>query len=195
MKKAALTLILIIAISPTVLSGAKAVQLNYGQFEGLPYEQPVVVVSSPSQNGLYTVSDVALNVTVQISGSIYHNIERVKWLNYSLDGQTAIPMAFIVPSEITKLPYPVYGNAMLTGLANGTHNLTIYGKTAIDGLAGTFNETVSFTVDTLGVSNTESFPILPFVAAFVVAVVVGACLLLYFRKRRRQNSPFAEESS
>ena len=186
MKRTALALTLIAVTLFTMLSGAKAVQFDYEQFEGLPYERPpIVTVLSPSPNRTYNMPDVPLNVTVQIFGFIYHNMERVKWLNYSLDGQTVIPMTLVVPSEISQLPYPVYGNDMLTGLSDGTHNLTIYGKTAIDGLAGTFNETVPFTVNTSTTTITEPFPTALVMASIVfLVVVIGIGLLVYFKKRK-----------
>ena len=182
MKRTTLALTLIVAILLTTVSGAKSVQFDYGQFEGLPYEPPIVTVLSPSPNGIYNMPNVPVNVTVQIFGFIYHNWETIKWLNYSLDGQTVISMKLIVPSHLS-IGYYVYGNDMLTGLCDGTHNLTIYGKTAIGGSAGTFNETVSFTVDTSTTIIAESFP-----TALVIAVtvtVVAAGLLIYFKKRKR----------
>ena len=47
---------------------------------------------------------------------------------------------------------------MLTGLSDGTHYLTIYGETAISGLTGNFNATVTFEVDTLTPPTSDSFP-------------------------------------
>jgi len=127
--------------------------------------------------------DVPLNVTVQIRGFIYHNIETIRWLNYSLDGQTAIPMELIVPSDLSP-GYYVYGNDVLTGLSDGTHNLTIYGETAVSGLTGNFNATVSFTVDT-SATPTEPFPtLLVTTASGVLVAVIGVFLLIYFKKRR-----------
>jgi hypothetical protein len=183
-KRKTLALTLTLALLSAILSAAKAVQFDYGQFEGLPYERPpTVTVMSPSPNGTYNMQDVPLNVTIQIFG-IYHNMERVKWLNYSLDGQTAIPMTLIVPSKISQLPYPVYGNDVLTSLSDGTHNLTIYGKTAVGGLAGTFNETISFTVDTSIKPIAESYTTTLVVAVTILIVaVVAVSLSVYFKKR------------
>lgn len=185
MKRTALAVTLVFAL--TLISGAKAVQFDYTQFEGLPYDPPIVTLASPSQNTTYSVPDVPLNVTIQIRGFIYHNIERMRWLNYSLDGQTAIPLTLIVPSmyDISKLPYPVYGNDMLTGLSDGSHNLTIFGETFIGGLNGYFNETVSFTVDTSNTSTVAPFPAsLLFVVSVGIAIAIIG-LLVYFRKRKR----------
>lgn len=65
---------------------------------------------------------------------------------------------------------------MLTGLSDGTHSLTIYGKTAIGGLAGTFNETVSFKVDTSTTVITEPFPITLVMVAIASVSVIGIVL-------------------
>jgi hypothetical protein len=175
-KSAALLLVL-------VFLGASGIQASYAQFDGLPYEPPIVTVLASSPNGTVNMPDVPLNVTVQIRGFIYHNIETIRWLNYSLDGQTAIPMELIVPSDLSP-GYYVYGNDVLTGLSDGTHNLTIYGETAVSGLTGNFNATVSFTVDT-SATPTEPFPtLLVTTASGVLVAVIGVFLLIYFKKRR-----------
>lgn len=189
MTKIVLAFTLIFALLFATLSGAKAAQFDYEQFEGLPYyEPPVITISSPAQNRIYTISDVPLNITVQIAGFVYHNMERVVWLNYSLDKKAAIQMTLIVPSsEITQLPYPVYANDMLTGLPDGAHNLTIHGRTAIGGLVGTFNETISFSVDTSNKPNGALF-LTPLIAAVFVGVFTLATVgLLVYHKRKHRN--------
>ena len=184
MKKTTLTQTLILTLLFSMVSVARSVQVACAQFEGLPYDPPIISVLSPSPNGTYSEQNIPLNVTVQIRGFIYHNTETIRWLNYSLDGQTPIPMTLILPSDLTP-PYYVHGNDVLNDLSDGTHNLTIYVETAISGLTGNFNATVSFEVDT---SNTidESFPT-TLVAATVGAsvTIVGLCVLLYFKKHKR----------
>jgi len=180
------TVLALIFISPlffAMLAGVKAVQYDYGQFEGLPYDPPLVTIKSPSSNGIYPVSDVPLNVTVQIRGFIYHNLETLRWLNYSLDGQTAIPVALTEPSEISHLPYPVYGNAMLTNLSDGNHTLTIYGETAVGGLTGNFNETSFFRVDTSTNIVTDASPIF-WVTAPIAIALIGLALVISLKKKR-----------
>jgi parallel beta-helix repeat protein len=85
----------------------------------------------------------------------------INWTGYSLDGKETIT---------------VTGNTTLTGLSSGSHNVTVYAKDLVDTV--TF-ETVWFNV-------AEPFPVVP-VAAVSVAVVavVGAVLLVYFKKRKR----------
>ncbi len=186
MNKLALTIVLIFASVFLICSGTKVGQVVDAQFEGLPYDPPIVTVLSPSQNVTYATPNVALNVTVQINGFIYHNVETIKWLNYSLDGHTAIPMTLIVPSNLSP-GYYVYGNDMLTGLSEGTHNLTIYGETTISGLTGNFNATVSFKVDTT-LSRSDSFPTTIVAAVTLVVVLAVAAGLLVYHKKRRPKS-------
>jgi hypothetical protein len=184
MKRTALMQILILTLLFSTVSVLRLVQVACAQFEGLPYDPPIISVLSPSPNKMYSQRSVPLNVRVEIRGNIYHNAETIRWLNYSLDGQTPISMAYSVPSDLTP-PYYVDANDVLHDLSDGTHNLTIYAETAIGGLTGNFNATVSFEVDT---SNTidESFPTTLVAATAGASVtIVGLCVLLYFKKRKR----------
>jgi len=185
-KKTALALTLIFALLFLVMSETRLVQAGYEEFEGLPYDPPIVTIDFPSTNGIYSEPNVPLNVTVQIRGWIYGNIETIRWLNYSLDGQNTIPMTLIVPSDLTP-PYYVHGNDVLTGLSEGAHNLTIYGETAIGGLTGDFNATVSFRVDTSTAPITEPFPTTLVAAALALVAVVGIGLVIHVKKRHSKT--------
>ena len=195
MKRTILALTFIFALMFSFLAGPKAVEFDYGEFEGLPYTPPVVTLLSPSANESYNVSDVSLNVTVEVRSIILHNLERVRWLNYSLDGETAIPLTLVEPSldDISQLPYFVFGNSMLTDLSDGSHILTIFGKTSISGLNGYFNETVYFNVNTdkstsepsptmSSLPEPASFATILVIASVVAVAVVGVGLLIYFQK-------------
>jgi ABC-type dipeptide/oligopeptide/nickel transport system permease component len=184
MKRAALMQILILSLLFSTVSVPRLVQVACAQFEGLPYDPPIISVLSPSQNGTYSKKSVLLNVRVEIRGNIYHNAETIRWLNYSLDGQTTISMAYFVPSDLTP-PYYVTANDVLHDLTDGAHNLTIYVETAISGLTGNFNTTISFEVNTSKII-VEPFPITLVAAAFIVTVaVVSVGLMIYFKKRKR----------
>jgi hypothetical protein len=183
MKKTSLTKILILMLLFSTVSIAMPVQIVSGQFEGYPYKPPIITVLSPTPNGTCSQQNVPLNVTVQIRGFIFHNIETIRWLNYSLDGQTAIPMTLIVPSDLTP-PYYVHGNDVLHDLFDEKHNLTIYVETAIGGLTGNFNETTSFEVDT-STTIVEPFPTTLVIASVITVAVVGVGLLIYFKKYKQ----------
>jgi hypothetical protein len=184
MKKTALTLTLILPLLFSMVLVVRSIQVDYTQCEGLPYDPPIVTLTSPSQNATYSVPDVPLNVTVQIRGFIYHNIERIRWLNYSLDGQAPVPMTLTVPSHLTP-PYYVHGNEVLACLSDGSHNLTIFGETFVSGLNGYFNETVSFTVDTSNTPTAVPFPASLLFVASVGIAIAAIGLFVYFKKRKR----------
>jgi nitrous oxidase accessory protein len=112
---------------------------------------PKISVLSPVTQ-LYNETSVSLVFAVN---------KPVNWIGFSLDGKQNVT---------------VTGNTTLTGLSNGSHNVTVYAKDLVDAEA---SDTVWFNV-------AEPFPVVP-VAAVSVAVVavVGAGLLIYFKKRKR----------
>ncbi len=119
---------------------------------------PVVSVLSPENNATYASGNVSLAYAVN---------KPYAQANYSLDGlQTAA----------------LSGNTTLMGLANGSHNVTVY---ATDEFGNTgASETVTFTV----AQETEPQPFpttLVIVAVIVVGAIAAAGLLFYFRKRKR----------
>jgi N-acetylneuraminic acid mutarotase len=113
---------------------------------------PVVQVVSPVSQ-TYNESSVSLVFTVN---------KQVNWMGYSLDGQDNVA---------------VTGNATLSGLANGLHNVAVYAKDEF-GNEGA-SETISFTVE-------APFPTTLVAAPVASVAVVGAVLAIYFKKRKRQ---------
>ena len=74
----------------------------------------------------------------------------------------------------------INGNATLTGLTDGVHNLTVYAWDTAGNICS--SETITFTVDA-----PISFPtILVSTVSLVLAIAVGASWLFYHKKRRRQ---------
>jgi N-acetylneuraminic acid mutarotase len=114
---------------------------------------PAVAVVSP-ENMNYTSGNVSLVFTVNKPAS---------WMGYSLDGQETIT---------------VTGNTTITGLTNGSHNVTVYAKDEFEN-TGT-SETILFTV----AKEQEPFPATLVAAAAAIIAATGASLLLYFRKRK-----------
>ena len=115
---------------------------------------PPSVSIASPENKTYDTFDVPLNFTVNESGS---------QITYSLDGQNNVTAA---------------ENTTLTGLSYGEHNITVY-ATDIAGNIGA-SETITFTV----AKEPEPFPT-AIVAVIVASVaVVGAGLLVYFKKRK-----------
>jgi hypothetical protein len=117
---------------------------------------PRINVISP-QNRSYDKSDVKLGLTAN---------EALSKIMFCLDGNQN---------------QTITGNATLTYLTNGTHNVTLY---AAD-LAGNMvaSDTISFNV-----AKSEPFPIaiVAVVSAFVTVVVAAAGLLVYFKKRKNR---------
>ena len=123
---------------------------------------PSISILSP-ENKTYDTADIPLNFTVS---------ESVSWIGYSLNGQASVTIT---------------GNTTLTGLSDGSHNVTVYAKDTA-GNTGT-SETIYFTIKT---QQSEPFPITWIVAAIVIIVVVGTALLVYFRKIKKTTGK-AEE--
>jgi hypothetical protein len=175
--------LILVALLFAVLA-ASAGLTTYAQFEGLPYKAPIITVQSPQPNGAVAAATVPLNVSVQLFGTLYHNIEHVKSLNYSLDGQPSAPLALVVPSKLQP-GYVVEGNACLVDLAEGEHHLTVYGETAIGELSGCFNQTVTFTVNTKAPCPV-SYPFLPVLLASLAALVACVAVLVWRVYRRKR---------
>jgi N-acetylneuraminic acid mutarotase len=107
------------------------------------------------ENKTYTTGNVSLEFTVN---------KPVVWLGYSLDGK----------DNVTNT-----GNTTIAGLSSGLHNVTVYAKDALENTGA--SETVTFTIAKPERSSTT----LVAVASGASAVVIGAVLLVYFRRRKR----------
>lgn len=90
--------------------------------------------------------------------------EPISQILYSLDEQTNATVA---------------GNTTLTNLSNGYHNITVY-ATDLAGNVGS-SKILTFTV-----AKPESFPIMPITAFIATVAIVGAGLMVYFKKHRRR---------
>jgi hypothetical protein len=103
----------------------------------------------------------------------------------SLYNISDVPLNFTISEPFSKTTYSldgqenvtIGGNTTLTGLTNGNHYVAIY-ATDKAGNVGS-SETISFRVDV-------PFPVVPVAAVSAATiVVVGAVLLVYFRRRKR----------
>jgi hypothetical protein len=88
--------------------------------------------------------------------------ETASWLGYCLDRQTNVTIA---------------GNTTLPGLSDGSHSLTVYANNTIGNTGA--SETIYFSI-----AQPESFPTTLVIAVLIASVVVGAGLLVYFKKRK-----------
>ena len=87
------------------------------------------------------------------------------WMGYSLDGKDNVT---------------VDGNTTITGLSVGIHNITMFAKDANENVGA--SETITFTIASL------PFSTAPVVVSVAIVVIVGAGLLVYFKKRKKVHS-------
>jgi hypothetical protein len=81
---------------------------------------PPIISNLSLENKTYSQNDLSLNFTTD---------EPTSWIGYCLDGKTNVTIA---------------GNTTLTGLADGSHNLTIYANDAAGNMGA--SETINFTI-------------------------------------------------
>jgi hypothetical protein len=110
---------------------------------------PVVTVLSP-QSKSYETNEVPLVFTVN---------KPVSWIGYSLNGQ----------NEVT-----ITGNTTLSGLAIGTHNVTVYAQD-LEGIVGT-SETIQFTI-------VSRFPTELVIISIATATLGGLVFLVYMKRK------------
>lgn len=122
------------------------------------YASPPEIKILSITNQTYSTSNIPLNFAVN---------ESVSQTSYSLDGQDNVTIA---------------GNATLTGLSSGQHNITVYANDTFGNVGA--SETINFIV-----AKPELFPIVTVAVALgaSAAVVLAAGLLLYFKKRKKEN--------
>ncbi len=125
---------------------------------------PAVSIDSP-ENKTYDSAEVSLAFTLS---------EPASWIGYSLDGEATVA---------------IDGNTTLTGLLNGSHNLTVYAQDAA-GNTGT-SETTYFVIEAQQSQPQPSapFPTMWFVVALAViaACAVGITLAVTIRRRKKTN--------
>jgi hypothetical protein len=163
MKRAALAITVVFSILVSLIVGTQAVEVAKANFK--PYKPPEITIFSPSSNQIYNSSNVLLNVSVVVYGvdnpGGYDNLTS---LNYSLDGQQDIPIAF------SRSPYGMYRPSKITlsNLSDGLHSIFVHGESTPFGVypgdsivyceKTPFNATVSFTVETHTTRIAEPFP-------------------------------------
>ncbi len=125
-----------------------------------PVKIPVAPVELPGAPLVVLLNPVNItysNVSVLLDFVVD---KQTAWIGYSLDGKDNVTIT---------------GNITLSGLSDGSHMLTVYANDTF-GFTGT-SETVTFTVAT--------FPTTSIILIVISTVAVVACLLIYFKKRKR----------
>lgn len=126
---------------------------------------PEVSILSPKPI-TYSVADVSLNVTFS---------ESVSWVRYSLDGKANVTLN---ANNALSLDHS------LTALSDGKHNLTLYVSDQFNHIQT--SENIEFLVfqenEVMSDPTPSSASILLVVSQVLVAVFVGASLLVYFKR-------------
>jgi len=123
---------------------------------------PRVSVLSPRPARTYNTTTLPLDFIVS---------EPASWLGYSLDGEA---------------PVTITGNTTLSDLSNGTHTIVVHAEDTAGSIGA--STPITFKVETQAATQptkpqSEPFPT---VLIAVAAIMVIACmLLLYFKKRKR----------
>ncbi len=118
------------------------------------FTPPRIIIISPQQQRYFT-SNVSLTFSVD---------EQPYQVAYSLDGE-----------ENTT----ILGNTTLTGLSDGSHNITVYAWDMVGNVGA--SETIFFDVKATFLTE------IVVIAAVVSVVLVGIGLLVYFKKRNRKE--------
>jgi hypothetical protein len=154
-----------------VEGNATLAELPAGSHNVTVYATDAACNTGVSETIYFTVDDTAPVVSVLAPENRTYDVaeiqlnftvsEQVSWIAYSLDSQPKV--------QIT-------GNTTLTGLSNGAHNLTVHAQD-VAGNTGV-SKTVYFRLEI-------PFPTTPVaVASAAAVVVVGAVLLVHFKKRK-----------
>jgi hypothetical protein len=161
-----------------------------------PYEYPEITISSPIPDKTYNTSSIPLNIKIQVFAYTYQSIEKIKILNYSLDGFQATPIEPIYPREYGP-GYFISANSQLNSLTEGSHTLLIQGETTYN---KHFQKNITFTVDTSKhsiseQSHTSTFtpksqqslqlPSTTEIVAIVILIVIALGLAVNIVKKRR----------
>jgi parallel beta-helix repeat protein len=129
-------------------------------FFELQVAPPKISIQSPKKQA-YNESSVPLDFSVVVVSSV----KVVSWMGYSLDGQQNVT---------------VTGNVTLAALSSGLHSVTVYGNDTYGNMGA--SEAVAFTIQ-------EPFPVatVVVVSGVLIALVVGAGIVLYCKRRRRKQ--------
>ncbi|MCW4046629.1 MAG: Ig-like domain-containing protein [Candidatus Bathyarchaeota archaeon] len=123
--------------------------------------KPPAISDLSVENKTYSQNSLPLNFTTD---------QPTSWIGYCLDGEANVTIA---------------GNATLTGLLEGSHNITVYANDTAGNMGA--SKTVTFTIDTSEISETFPTKIVASASGALVAFF-GLSLLVYFKRRKRQLS-------
>ena len=140
MKRTALALTLILALSVSIMAGMQTLEVAKANF--LP--APVVAIYSPF--GLYTNTSVPLSVVVRV----LHGSPEIVRVLYSLDGKSNVTLTNLTRTDNVwfdpnKRGSEFYVTSVLENLAEGNHALNVYSQ---DAAGKEMSSSAEFTIDT-----------------------------------------------
>jgi hypothetical protein len=123
--KKALTLFCLLMLLTPLLS-FPLVEFATANFQ-LYQSAPKVSVSDPAMNMIYNESTIYMKVKVVTNSHFFTGSEKVKWMQYSLDGQPGVNLPF--NTQVSSSGHVATATKAITDLPNGVHSLSIYGQT------------------------------------------------------------------
>jgi hypothetical protein len=173
---------------PTILGRGEVdiqVQALFGDYNAVPYVHPFVL-PAPTYDFYFegTTSDWSETVTFtyDITPPEISILFPQKQDYFTSD----VDLTFLADEPLNQIAYIldggektlILGNTTLTGLSDGTHNVTVYGWDSV----GNEGTSTTLTFEVKSALLTEIIVI----ATVVSIVLVGIGLLLYFKKRKRE---------
>ena len=158
------------------------------------------------QEKTYSISVVALNFTVKtnsdpslitygylLDGKVNGTVDQINITGTEITYDDQPTWTGDKPTDYYYWPYAEYtleGEAVLSGLSDGVHNITVYQGSIDDFL---LSNTVSFIIDTTPEDDAQSEPsvlisIAPIAVSTVAVVILSVVLLVYYRRKRRKEA-------
>lgn len=122
-----------------------------------------ISVLSPERNKSYNTTDLHLNFTVS---------EAVMWMSCSLDAQENVTLT---------------GNTTITSLSYGSHNVTVYGQDILGKVVASETRVFNIAEEPAKETATESSQIVLIAVVAAPVAIVGAGLLYYLLRSKRQT--------
>lgn len=163
---------------------------------GIPDGNHSIKIVAAAQ-GYYVTATTVYYYEIAAASSVSFTIDNISPIVLVLSmknvtfSEYEIPLNFTVDKPFSKLSYvlddgdnvTIDGNSTLVGLPIGEHNVMVYAWDAAGNVG--CSETVAFTV-----AEPATFPTVPVASTSIAsAAFLGAGLLLYRRKRRREVAP------
>ena len=200
MKRTAIAKIFIVALLFSAVAGTQLVGLGNGNpyfwlEEVLPdadTKPPIVSIFSPINNTINNPNDFALTFNVTVGESKTASETCIFYVQYTVDWLDNTTY-FYTDNFPTHFSYDIN----LTGVREGNHSILVYAiesgtymRNGIPTYAFSINSSSSvfFTIDASFHQQSEPFPTTLVIATIASVAVIGAGVLVYFKKRKgKQN--------